>query len=357
MLERVYYNKFIELLDFIFGPEVLEASPNFFFILASVIAALALFTLIAVFSLVAIYAERKISAHIHDRLGPMETGWHGLLQTPADMIKLLLKEDIVPAAVDKKLYAIAPFVVIMAALAVFVVFPFDAGLVVSHLNIGIVYIVAISTLAVPGILMAGWSSNNKWSLFGAVRSAAQIVSYEIPAGLAIVCVIMIAGTLNLQEIVEQQEGGLLNWFIFKSFPFNFIAFFIYFLASLAEINRTPFDMPEAESELVAGFMTEYSGLRWGMFFLAEYGNMLAVCMIITTLFLGGWQPPLNMLGFIPGWIWFIGKSMFIVFVHIWLRFTLPRLRVDQLMYVCWKVLTPIALFCIFFIGLWQVLSN
>ena len=351
MIQAEYYNIFVKIIDQLAVLDFLP--PAWKFILASVIAALVFFHVIAIFALVAIWVERKVAGHIQDRLGPMETGWHGVLQTLADAIKLLIKEDIIAGGIDRRLFVLAPVIVFMTALAVFVVFPVGENFIVADLNIGILYIVAISTLVVPGIIMAGWSSNNKWSLFGAMRSAAQIVSYEVPVGLAIVCAVMAAGSLSMQTIVESQAGGFWNWLIFSKFPFGFIAFFIYFVASLAEINRTPFDLPEAESEIVAGYMTEYSGMRWSFFFLAEYGNMLAVGAIATTLFLGGWQTPISLLSFIPGPVWFTAKTMFLVFVHIWLRWTLPRLRVDQLMYVCWKVLTPFAFVSIFGIGLWM----
>ena len=352
MLQGEFYNRFVELVVWV---GLFDSLPVVWqFVIASIIAGLVFFHVIAIFALIAIYAERKIAGHIQDRLGPMETGWHGILQTLADGIKLFLKEDIVPGAADKRLFALAPIIVFMTALAVFVVFPVDKKLIVSDLNIGILYIVAISTVVVPGIIMAGWSSNNKWSLFGAMRSAAQIISYEIPVSLAVICAVMVTGSLSMQSIVEAQAGGFWNWNVLSN-PFTFIAFFIYFLASLAEINRTPFDLPEAESELVAGYMTEYSGIRWSFFFLAEYGNMLAVGAIGTTLFLGGWQAPVPALTFIPGWVWFFGKAGSLVFIHIWMRWTLPRLRVDQLMYVCWKVLTPFGFACIVGTGIWQVL--
>lgn len=353
-----YYNKFVELVvEFAKWLGLFDILPAiWWFIIASIVAALVFFIIIAGFALFAAYVERKISGHIQDRLGPMETGWHGVLQTFADSLKLFLKEDIIPAAVDRKLFVLAPVIVFMSVLAVFVVFPFSEGLVVIELNIGILYVVAISTIIVPGIFMAGWASNNKWSLLGAMRSAAQVISYEIPFCLSIVCAVMVAGELGMQEIVKAQAGGFWNWFIFNN-PFTFVAFFIYFIASLALVNRMPFDIPKAESELVAGYMTEYTGMRWAFFRLAEYGNMLAVSIIAATLFLGGWQAPFPGLEFIPGLVWFTGKVLFLVFLQIWMRWTLPRLRVDQLMYVCWKVLTPFAFVCIFGIGLWQILSK
>jgi len=310
------------------------------------------------YALGVIWLERKVSAHMQDRLGPMRTGgWHGWAQTIADMLKLLQKEDIIPAAADKKLYNLAPYLMFIGSYAVFAAIPFSSGYIGSPVNIGVFYVVAVSSLVVIAILMAGWASNNKWSLFGAMRSAAQIVSYEIPAVLAILAVIMIAGTLNLQEVNQQQTGWFWNWYLFRKFPFVFVAFIIYFVASLAEVNRTPFDIPEAESELVAGYITEYSGMKFAMFMLAEFVNMFAVSAIAATLFLGGWNSPFGefMSGPIWGAFWFLSKGMFFVFIQMWLRWTLPRLRVDQLMYVSWKVLTPWAFACVIGIGFWMIL--
>ena len=310
------------------------------------------------YALVVIYLERKVSAHMQDRVGPMRTGgWHGWAQTIADMLKLLQKEDIVPAAADKKLHKLAPFVVFIGSYAVYAVIPFSSEYIGSNINLGLLYIVAISSLAVVGMLMAGWASNNKWSLLGAMRSVAQIVSYEIPTILSILVVVMIAGSLNLQDINKMQSGWFWNWFIFKNFPFVFVAFVIYFIASLAETNRTPFDIPEAESELVAGYITEYSGMKFAMFMLSEFVNMFAVSAIAATIFFGGWNSPFGeyLSGPLWGVFWFLTKGMVFVFVQMWLRWTLPRLRVDQLMYVSWKVLTPWAFACIIGVGLWMVL--
>ncbi len=310
------------------------------------------------YALFAVWMERKVSAKMQDRLGPMYTGgWHGWAQTIADIIKLIQKEDIVPAAADKKLHLLAPFVVFIGSYAAFAAIPFSSLYIGSNLNIGLFYIVAVSSLVVIGLLMAGWASNNKWSMLGAMRSAAQIVSYEIPTALALLAVIMIAGTLNLQEINKLQSGWFWNWYIFSKFPFVFLAFIIYFVASLAEVNRTPFDIPEAESELVAGYHTEYTGMKFAMFFLAEYANMFAVSAIASAVFLGGWNSPFGdfMNGPIWGVFWFISKGMFFIFVQMWLRWTLPRTRVDQLMFISWKVLTPWAFVCIFGVGLWLVL--
>ena len=307
------------------------------YFLPMLLACLCCMALVALFPIVAVYAERKVAAHMQDRLGPMRVGgWHGWAQTIADGLKLLLKEDIIPTAADSMLFKLAPLVVFVGGFASLVVLPFGASVIVSDLNIGVLYIVAISSLGVVGIIMAGWASNNKYALFGGMRAAAQIVSYEIPAVMAILTVVIPVGSLSMQDIVRAQEGGWLgigNWFIFK--PVTFAAFFVYYLASLAEVNRTPFDIPEAESELVAGYHTEYSGMRFAFFMLSEYVNMFVVSAIAATLFLGGWNSPV-----LGGPAAFMFKSVALVFVQFWLRWTLPRLRVDQLMYVSWKVLLP-----------------
>lgn len=303
-----------------------------------------IFALMALSVLYMVWLERKVSAHIQDRLGPMRVGFHGLAQTIADALKLLLKEDIVPESVDKVLFKMAPFVVFLGAFAAYVVLPFGASSYVTDLDIGILYIVAVSSLSVIGIIMAGWASNNKYSLYGSMRAAAQVVSYEIPAAIAIMTVVISVGSLSMVNIVQAQEGGIQNWFLFKN-PFVFLAFIVYFVASLAEVNRTPFDLPEAESELVAGYHTEYSGMRFAFFFLAEYANMLLVAAVATALFLGGWNqaiPASIMPQFIPGPIVFLFKALVLIFIQMWMRWSLPRLRVDQLMYVNWKVLLPIS---------------
>ncbi|MCH6559030.1 NADH-quinone oxidoreductase subunit H [candidate division KSB1 bacterium] len=248
------------------------------------LGAVVLVTVCAVLALVGVYMERKVSAHMQDRVGPMYVGgFHGWLQTAADAVKLLLKEDIVPALADKKLHFFAPILVFGATLATFAVLPFGSQYVMSDMNIGILYILAISSLVVIGTILAGWASNNKWSLLGSLRSAAQMVSYEIPVGLSILAVVMLVQSLEMQKIVgEQAKYGIASWLIFRS-PFTFITFFIFFISVIAEVNRTPFDLPEAESELVAGYNTEYSGMRFAFFFLEEWANLYLIAAIATTL--------------------------------------------------------------------------
>jgi len=288
---------------------------------------------ISVAAMFLIWWERKISAHIQARYGPMRVGgWHGWAQSIADGVKLLLKEDIIPRGADRIVFILAPMVVFASALAAYVCLPFGPGLIVRDLNIGILYIIAISSLTVLGIIMAGWSSNNKYATLGAMRSAAQTISYEVPLVVSLLGPIILAGSLSMTKIVEAQRH---LWFIVP----QLVAFFTYFTCAIAETNRLPFDIPEAESELVAGFHVEYSGMRFAIFFLAEYANMFTVCAIATTLFLGGWVGPGPE---VLAPFWFLGKTFFLLFVMLWIRWTLARLRVDQLMHLGWKVLLPIA---------------
>jgi len=298
------------------------------------------------------WLERRVWARMQSRVGPNRVGPQGILQWLADGIKNLLKEDLIPAQADAKLFSFAPYVVFMGFLCTFVVIPFGGALIVADLNIGILYILAVTSLVVVGILMAGWASNNKWSLLGGMRSAAQIVSYEIPAGLALLNIVFLAGTLSMQGIIKAQGWAPWDWFLFNN-PFTFAAFFLYFTAALAEGNRTPFDIPEAESELVAGYVTEYSGMRFLFFFFAEWGNLYVIGAVATTLFLGGWQvPPLGifdnhpvLLG-IAQFVTFFLKAYLWVFVAMWVRATLPRVRVDQLMALCWKYMVPLSFICL-----------
>jgi NADH-quinone oxidoreductase subunit H len=304
------------------------------------------------------WLERRVWARMQSRVGPNRVGPQGILQWLADGIKNLLKEDIIPATADKWLFSLAPYVVFVGFLTTFVVIPFGGQLIVADLNIGILYILAVTSLVVVGILMAGWSSNNKWSLLGGMRSAAQIVSYEIPAGFAVLNIVLVAGTLSMQGIIRNQGWAPWDWYLFYN-PFTFAAFFLYFTAALAEGNRTPFDIPEAESELVAGYVTEYSGMRFLFFFFAEWGNLYVIGAVATTLFLGGWQiPPITdnptltaalqfMVFFVKAYMW--------VFVAMWVRATLPRVRVDQLMSLCWKYMVPLSFLCLFGTAIWMLI--
>ena len=331
----------------------------------SMIAATLLYSLIPlvfllIYALLAILGEMKISAWLQDRVGPMRTGPKGMLQPVADILKLLQKESTEPGTADNKLFVLAPYMSFIAAYAAFAAIPFSAAYIGARLNTGVFYIVGISSFVVVAILMAGWGSHSKYSMIGAMRSVSQIISYEIPAVLAILTVVVVAGSMDMQTITQLQAGGIQNWFLFGGpktiigfggsqnlilIPGMIIAFLVYFIASLAETNRVPFDVPEAESELVGGYHTEYSGMKFALFFLAEYANMFAVGAVASVLFLGGWQSPFGYAlgGPAMGFVWFVLKGLLFVFAQIWIRWTLPRLRVDQVMYVCWKVLIPFGL--------------
>ncbi len=300
------------------------------FLVVKGVCILAFFAVNAMFL---IWLERKVSAKIQNRLGPMVTGPHGSLQLIADTVKLLLKENIVPTEADRFVWWLAPFFVAVPTVAAFLCIPFSATWIVSDLNVGILFICSITSLCVLGVFMAGWGSNNKYSLLGGMRSAAQIISYEVPLLLSVLVVIMEAGTLSMQGIVHAQEVG---WFFLK--PNVLVAFLIYLISATAEVNRVPFDIPEAESELVSGYHTEYSGMKFSMFFLAEYANLFIISAVAATLFLGGWLGPWR-----PSAVWFLLKVYGIIGFLMWVRWTLPRVRMDQMMAFAWKILTPIAL--------------
>ncbi|MGD8371993.1 MAG: NADH-quinone oxidoreductase subunit H [Syntrophobacterales bacterium] len=398
------------------------------------------------------YLERKVAGWTNSRRGPNRVGPYGLLQFMADGVKLVLKEDIIPAAADRNIFKFAPYLLLLGTALSFVVIPFGPKWIISDLNIGILYLLATGSFTVVGLILAGWASNNKWAMLGGMRSAAQIVSYEIPNALAILVVVLAAGTMSMQGIIRAQAGGVHHWFIFSS-PFSFLAFFIYFISAIAEINRVPFDIPEAESELVAGYNIEYSAMRFGAFFAAEFGNIYVVSAVAVTCFLGGWQLPLlddvndlGPLGYglgnflsrsdvlmllllaallttflawkaLRAFVWdvrrkraffgsrfvryhsellvlgllfaggalsialhlplrpylstiyrlifqylvpfmvFFSKAMLLSFVVLWWRWTLPRLRVDQLMGVCWKYLIPMGFFCLIGQGFWMWLFS
>lgn len=284
----------------------------------------------------AIYFERKVIGWMQLRQGPNRVGPLGLLQSIADVSKLLLKEDTIPTKADRSLFILAPVLAFVPAFTVLATIPFSETLYNADLNVGLLYYIALSTITTIGVVTGGWASNNKYALLGGMRSAAQMISYEVPLVISLIGVIMLSGSLSLREIVYAQEGV---WFILAQ-P---LAFGIFLISAISELNRTPFDLPEAESELVAGYHVEYSGFRFAFFMLAEYVYVFAIAALTTVLFLGGWFPPFDFLGFIPGIVWFALKMSAVVFFLFWIRATLPRVRVDQLMSLGWKVLLPLAL--------------
>ena len=288
--------------------------------------------------IILIWLERKVSGFFQERLGPNRLGPFGVFQTIADAIKLLTKEDIVPSAADKLIFKTAPMLFIVIAVLLYTVIPLGHDMQVIDLNVGILFFISIGSLSTIAILMAGWGSNNKWSLMGAFRSAAQMISYAVPLAFSLLGVIMISGSLNLQDIVAAQKN---IWFILLQ-P---LAFIIYFIAATAELNRGPFDMPEAEQELTGGAYTEYTGMRWALFFLAEYTNLVAVSALMATVFLGGWQGP-----WLPSWLWIIIKTYGVILVFFWIKWTFPRIRMDHLMSFSWKVLVPLSLINVLLTG-------
>ena len=313
-----------------------------------VIVGIIFLTLFAVLGLILVYVERKICAFFQQRLGPMRVGFWGTAQTLADVIKLLFKEPLITKNADKFLFNLAPFIIIIASFMAIAAIPFANGLQAFDVDIGVFYITAISSIGVVGVLLAGWASNNKYSLIGAMRSGAQIISYELSVGLSLLTIIVLTGSLQFSEIIESQRAG---WWIFRGHIPAFIAFIIFLIASTAETNRGPFDLAEAESELTAGYHTEYSGMKFAFFFLAEFINMFIVAAIGATVFLGGWMPlhfgaleSFNaIMDFIPPIFWFFGKTAFIIFLMMWFKWTFPRLRIDQLLTLEWKYLLPINL--------------
>lgn len=316
-----------------------------------VLVAVALLTLYAVLALILIYVERKITAFFQARLGPNRVGKYGLVQSVADMVKILIKEIIHVRQSDRFLFFTAPFFMIIASMLTFGALPFGKGLQAVDFNIGVFYVVAVSSLGIIGVLLAGWSSNNKYSMIGAMRSGAQFISYELSAGFALMTMVVLSGTMSFSKIIEGQ-AYLHQWNIIAGHVPALIAFIIYLISGHAETNRGPFDLPEAESELTAGYHTEYSGLQFGFFYLAEYLNMFIVAGIATTVFLGGWMPIQiqgwdafnEVMNYIPSFLWFFGKAGFLIFLSLWVRWTFPRLRIDQLLNLEWKYLLPINLF-------------
>ena len=313
-----------------------------------VLIGVALLLLYAVLALILIYVERKITAFFQARLGPNRVGKYGLIQSVADMIKILIKEIIHVKKSDRFLFFTAPFFMIVASMLTFGALPFGEGLQAVDFNIGVFYVIAVSSLGIIGVLLAGWSSNNKYSMIGAMRSGAQFISYELSAGFALMTVVVLSGTMSFSQIIQGQ-AYIHQWNLIAGHIPAVIAFIIYLISGHAETNRGPFDLPEAESELTAGYHTEYSGLQFGFFYLAEYLNMFIVAGIATTVFLGGWMPIRvegwdgfnQIMNYIPSYIWFFGKAGVLIFISLWVRWTFPRLRIDQLLNLEWKYLLPI----------------
>lgn len=347
-----------ELLKELFSTwPLFQHMPLWFLSLGCILGLLFLF--VFPFAGVAVYVERKIAGDIQARIGPNVVGPYGTLQWIADAIKLLFKEDIIPKEADKKLFILAPAVIFMSGSAAFAVIPFAEHLVLTNLNIGVFYLIAITSIVTMGIIVAGWASNNKWSLLGGLRSAAQIISFEIPVALCLMTACLVAGSLNLSEIIDAQ--ATFRWGILHN-PFMLIAAFIYYIGALAEVNRTPFDIPEAESELVSGYNTEYSGMRFAIFFLVEYAECFVISAIATTLFLGGWHFPFLDLSTASlalkmplQIILFMTKCIILMLIMMWIRWTLPRYRVDQLMKLCWEVLVPFSFACFLGTAAWMVI--
>jgi NADH-quinone oxidoreductase subunit H len=325
------------------------------------IVGICVISLFAMLGLILVLMERKVSAWMQIRLGPNRVGPKGMFQSLADTLKLLVKEGLTPGGADKLLFNLAPFIAMIVAMLLMAPIAFARDFQMWDLNIGVLYIAAVSSISVIGILMAGWASNNKYSLLGAMRSGAQIVSYELSAGLSILSIVVLTGSLKVSDIINSQADG---WWIFKGHIPAIIAFIIFIIAVTAETNRAPFDLAEAESELTAGFHTEYSGMKFALFFLAEYVNVFIVCAIGATLFLGGWMPLHignwqgfnHVMDFIPSSIWFFGKTFFLIFVIMWFRWTFPRLRIDQLLNLEWKYLLPISMINILLVTLMAILK-
>jgi len=324
-------------------------NPTWALVFECVIVIILAISLFAALGLVLVIMERKVAAFMQIRLGPNRVGPKGILQSTADTLKLIMKEGLTPDGADKFLFNLAPFIAMIAAMLLLAPIAFAKGFQIWDVNIGVLYISAISSISVIGILMAGWASNNKYSLLGAMRSGAQIVSYELSAGLSIISIVVLTGSLSISDIVTSQQNG---WWLFKGHIPVIISFVIFIIAVTAETNRAPFDLAEAESELTAGFHTEYSGMKFALFFLAEYINIFIACAIGATLFLGGWMPLHignwqafnHIMDYVPSSIWFFVKTFFLIFLIMWFRWTFPRLRVDQLLNLEWKYLLPISMF-------------
>jgi NADH-quinone oxidoreductase subunit H len=336
-------------------------SPTWALIVEMLMVGICVISLFALLGLVLVLMERKVSAWMQIRLGPNRVGPKGMLQSLADTVKLLVKEGLTPNGADKLLFNLAPFIAMIIAMLLMAPIAFAKDFQLWDLNIGVLYVSAVSSISIISILMAGWASNNKYSLMGAMRSGAQIVSYELSAGLAILSIVVLTGSLRVSDIIHAQADG---WWIFKGHIPVLVSFVIFIIAVTAETNRAPFDLAEAESELTAGFHTEYSGMKFALFFLAEYVNVFIVCGIGATLFLGGWMPLHighwqgfnQVMDYIPSSLWFFGKTFFLIFVIMWFRWTFPRLRIDQLLSLEWKYLLPISMFNLLLVTLMAILG-
>ena len=336
-------------------------NPTWTMIFEMVIVGVCVISLFAMLGLILVLMERKVSAWMQIRLGPNRVGPKGMFQSLADTVKLLVKEGLTPNGADKLLFNLAPFIAMIVAMVLMAPIAFAENFQMWDLNIGVLYVSAVSSIMVISILMAGWASNNKYSLLGAMRSGAQIVSYELSAGLSILAIVVLSGSLQVSEIIESQRYG---WWIFKGHIPAVIAFVTFIIAVTAETNRAPFDLAEAESELTAGFHTEYSGMKFALFFLAEYVNVFIVCAIGATLFLGGWMPLHighwqgfnHVMDYIPSSLWFFGKTFFLIFVIMWFRWTFPRLRIDQLLNLEWKYLLPISMINLLIVTLMAIMG-
>jgi len=364
---------FFERLYFGDKPEPLGTATQLIY--SAVIVLVMAVPFVGTLAALAIWAERKVAGHIQSRIGPNRVGPFGIFQSVADGIKLIGKEDLIPAGADRTLFRLAPYLCFAPVFAAFVALPFGPDLIFEpRLNVGVFYVLAMLSVDVLGVILAGWASDNKWSIYGAMREACQTVSYEIPLGLSVIVAVMAAGTLNMADMSRMQSGGLHTWLIFSN-PFTFAAFIIFFIASLASNKRAPFDLPESESELVAGFHTEYSGMRWAFFFFAEYAAMFVVGAMQAALFLGGFHDPFGLVGHfhakysaagnnagiilvnVAAAVIFIVKACVIIFIQMWLRWTLPRPRIDQVLHGCVKVLLPAACVTLLGAALWQLLAG
>lgn len=324
-------------------------------LIRDIIGITAIILFVSLVSVVGIWGERKVSGRLQSRLGPMRTGgWHGWAQSIADGLKFVQKEDLAPRSADQLMFRVAPYIALVPAIVAYATVPFGVAWVLRNTDVSLLFVLAMLGIEVLGVILAGWASNNKWSLYGGMREACQLVSYEIPMCMSLLVPVMTVGSLDLTVLGEAQQGGWFQWLMFRN-PFTFLAFFTYYIASLASCKRAPFDLPEGESELVAGFHTEYSGFRFTIFFFAEYAAMFLVSALATIIFLGGWNSPFGDPS--SGPLWFIVKSGLLVFVQMWVRWTLPRIRIDQVLHACMKYLLPLTMALFLGNSLWQLLVS